>query len=307
MPIVGIQLQIHPCMPVKPQALQINILPDIVKLGPGRRQFRLALRIHVAQYPGKLDKGRLRLVRPRQHQGIKRIERIKQEMRINLRLIERQLGLVFFSLYGLPLQDLPEKFERQLNGQRKTGNHQKKEPDGLRAHPPPAQNVTGRRGEIGHSHRHGYQHQHQESNLSPLTLHEHTGQFKIAVHKIKGVHVNDKCNQEPRIMFHPAVNRKHHDCKRNNHQTEQQINVERNMMVFHFQKRTFIFIWAKIQHFAGRVHRLAVCSSPHKGCSSPLVLFFHSLYVSLYSKNCAGPFPALTRCFSFSVYTAYEK
>lgn len=86
------------------------------------------------EYVREFYESRFRPVRFRQRQGIERVERIEEEVRVDLRLVEGQLGLVFLGLQLLAKQHLAEQFEGQFNGQREARHHEEEEPDGLCPH-----------------------------------------------------------------------------------------------------------------------------------------------------------------------------
>ena len=92
---------------VHPFFLQFNVLFDVVDF---HFQGYLVLRrvgVHVFHQADELHEGRFRFFGFCYEQSVKRVERVKQKVRIDLCLVEGKFRLVFFVFYGLSGDNLP--------------------------------------------------------------------------------------------------------------------------------------------------------------------------------------------------------
>ena len=185
------------------------------------------------------------MVRFREGQGVERIERIEEEVRVDLGFVEGQFGTVLLRGEFLAGEDLAEEFEGQLDGQREARHHEEEEPDGLRPHVLPGRHLPqircgeafGHR-EMGQQGRDSDQHRHQDDDFQIAFLHEEAGYADMPIGEIEGVHIDHECDQEGRIVNDPAIDGQQRDDQGHDHQTEQQVDIQGDAVVFH-GRRTF--------------------------------------------------------------------
>ena len=230
--VVGFGMEFDVGVFVEPQRLQVDILSDVVDFVADGYGVEGRLGVHVFQYVGELNEGRFRLVRLGEDQPVKGVERVEEEVRIDLRLVQCQLGLVFLGLDFLLRENLAEQLDRYLDGQTESRDYQKEEPHAqgpdVLAYAP----VAGRVDEVvfGYGYLADAPGNQQEGGEEygyefKLALHDEPRYVGLAVGEVEQVDVDDEGKHEIGVVDNPLLYRYQHDEERQDNQTEYQVDV----------------------------------------------------------------------------------
>lgn len=116
---------------VQPQGLQGDILVDVLHLLAERYEVAVGVVVHVLRQVDEALQRRLGLVGLGDEQPVERIERVEQKMRIDLRLVERQFGLVALVLHLFAGQPLTVGLGQHPHGEAEDYYNDVMQPDGL--------------------------------------------------------------------------------------------------------------------------------------------------------------------------------
>ena len=110
--------------------LQLDVLTDIIYLGPKGYLVLLGVGVHVLGQFHELHERRLGPRHVGQHQPVKSVQRIEEEMGVDLDFVKSQFGLFSLVLRGLPFDDLAVKLGKRAHGETECRDDDVEKPNG---------------------------------------------------------------------------------------------------------------------------------------------------------------------------------
>ena len=117
-------------MVVEPDQLQVDVVVDVVDFIPDCHPVVVGRHVGVFHQFGELDEGVFGLLGRTDYEAVERVERIEEEMGIDLSLVERQLGLVALVFHDALQQHAVVEFLDESYDKRVGQNDEEHEPYG---------------------------------------------------------------------------------------------------------------------------------------------------------------------------------